>query len=277
MLVDCDEDTVLLKVTRLGDGNVCHTGTRTCFKPLEPELLTRSSTVGGRTCHTTEARHSQRVAAGRDDPAVRAGRIQHLRERALVLSGIDDPEIECMLIRAQEMARYVADGVLDAGLTGIDWIAEHAAAAAARAVSRRSPISSTRSRVSARSAGCWRCRRSRAIRTPQDLEGRRSPPSWCARRRPTSPARHQRERRVLVGRDRGQAAAARRRDRRGHRDRIVAAREPAADHRHRARIEHPAHWQPRGARRTPGSARSSKTSRCCSRRRSKRRGASASC
>jgi ATP phosphoribosyltransferase len=42
--------------------------------------------------------------------------------------GIDDPEIECLLIRAQEMARYVADGVIDAGLTGLDWIAEHAAA-----------------------------------------------------------------------------------------------------------------------------------------------------
>jgi len=40
---------------------------------------------------------------------------------------IDDPEIECMLIRAQEMARYVADGVLDAGLTGLDWVAEHQA------------------------------------------------------------------------------------------------------------------------------------------------------
>ena len=38
---------------------------------------------------------------------------------------IDDTEIECMLIRAQEMARYVCDGVLDAGLTGQDWIAEH--------------------------------------------------------------------------------------------------------------------------------------------------------
>lgn len=38
---------------------------------------------------------------------------------------IDDAEIECMLIRAQEMARYVADGVLDAGLTGLDWIAEY--------------------------------------------------------------------------------------------------------------------------------------------------------
>ncbi|MGD0578471.1 MAG: ATP phosphoribosyltransferase, partial [Bryobacteraceae bacterium] len=38
---------------------------------------------------------------------------------------VDDPEIECMLIRAQEMARYVEDGVLDAGLTGYDWVVEN--------------------------------------------------------------------------------------------------------------------------------------------------------
>jgi ATP phosphoribosyltransferase len=37
---------------------------------------------------------------------------------------VDDPEIDCMLIRAQEMARYVEDGILDAGLTGRDWVAE---------------------------------------------------------------------------------------------------------------------------------------------------------
>jgi ATP phosphoribosyltransferase len=36
----------------------------------------------------------------------------------------DDPEIECMLIRAQEMARYVEHGVLDCGLTGKDWVVE---------------------------------------------------------------------------------------------------------------------------------------------------------
>jgi phosphoribosyl-AMP cyclohydrolase len=35
MLVDCDDDTVLLKVTREGDGHVCHTGTRTCFRVYE--------------------------------------------------------------------------------------------------------------------------------------------------------------------------------------------------------------------------------------------------
>ena len=38
---------------------------------------------------------------------------------------IDDSEIECLLIRAQEMARYVEQGVLDAGLTGKDWIVEN--------------------------------------------------------------------------------------------------------------------------------------------------------
>src|SRR5438045_5326042 len=40
---------------------------------------------------------------------------------------VDDPELECMLIRAQEMARYVEDGVLDAGLTGRDWVEESGA------------------------------------------------------------------------------------------------------------------------------------------------------
>jgi ATP phosphoribosyltransferase len=40
---------------------------------------------------------------------------------------VDDPEIECMLIRAQEMARYVEDGILDAGITGLDWVQENEA------------------------------------------------------------------------------------------------------------------------------------------------------
>jgi len=38
---------------------------------------------------------------------------------------IDDPEIECLMFRAQEMARYVERGVLDVGLTGKDWILEN--------------------------------------------------------------------------------------------------------------------------------------------------------
>ena len=41
---------------------------------------------------------------------------------------IDDPEIECLMVRAQEMARYVESGALDAGITGHDWVVETGAA-----------------------------------------------------------------------------------------------------------------------------------------------------
>src|SRR3979490_859085 len=45
------------------------------------------------------------------------------RARSYVPS-IDDPEIECLMVRAQEMARYVETGALDAGITGHDWVME---------------------------------------------------------------------------------------------------------------------------------------------------------
>jgi ATP phosphoribosyltransferase len=47
-------------------------------------------------------------------------------ERSYIPS-IDDPEIECIMLRAQEMAKYVEDGSLDCGLTGKDWILENKA------------------------------------------------------------------------------------------------------------------------------------------------------
>lgn len=46
MLVDCDEDTVVLLVNRQGDGNVCHTGERSCFFREIP-LDTRTQSAGG--------------------------------------------------------------------------------------------------------------------------------------------------------------------------------------------------------------------------------------
>jgi ATP phosphoribosyltransferase len=55
----------------------------------------------------------------------RAGYRIQFPDRSLFPS-IDDRDIECVLIRAQEMARYVAQGVLDAGITGHDWIRENA-------------------------------------------------------------------------------------------------------------------------------------------------------
>lgn len=54
----------------------------------------------------------------------RAGYRITVRDRSYV-PAIDDPEIECLMFRAQEMARYVERGVLDAGLTGQDWILEN--------------------------------------------------------------------------------------------------------------------------------------------------------
>ncbi len=56
----------------------------------------------------------------------RAGYDIRIQSRSYFPS-IDDVEIECMLIRAQEIARYVENGVLDAGLTGKDWIMENRA------------------------------------------------------------------------------------------------------------------------------------------------------
>lgn len=56
----------------------------------------------------------------------RAGYKLSFPERSYYPS-IDDPEIECVLIRAQEMARYVEQGVLDAGITGKDWVVESSA------------------------------------------------------------------------------------------------------------------------------------------------------
>jgi ATP phosphoribosyltransferase len=55
-----------------------------------------------------------------------AGYNLRIRERSYYPE-IDDPEIECILIRAQEMARYTEQGVLDAGITGIDWVRENGA------------------------------------------------------------------------------------------------------------------------------------------------------
>ncbi len=52
-----------------------------------------------------------------------AGLQIHVNSRSYFAS-TGDPEIECMLIRAQEMARYVEHGALDAGLTGLDWVVE---------------------------------------------------------------------------------------------------------------------------------------------------------
>ena len=54
----------------------------------------------------------------------RAGFKLRVSERSY-FPAIDDPEIEAVMFRAQEMSRYVADGVVDMGITGIDWVTEN--------------------------------------------------------------------------------------------------------------------------------------------------------
>jgi len=56
----------------------------------------------------------------------RAGFLITVAQRSY-FPAIDDPDIECMLLRAQEMARYVESGALDCGLTGYDWVVENEA------------------------------------------------------------------------------------------------------------------------------------------------------
>ncbi len=58
------------------------------------------------------------------DMFARAGYKIDIQSRSYYPS-IDDPEISCVLIRAQEMARYVEEGLLDCGLTGYDWVVEN--------------------------------------------------------------------------------------------------------------------------------------------------------
>jgi ATP phosphoribosyltransferase len=57
------------------------------------------------------------------DLLARAGWKVTLSSRSYVPS-IDDPDMDCLLVRAQEMARYVESGALDAGITGHDWVVE---------------------------------------------------------------------------------------------------------------------------------------------------------
>ena len=80
---------------------------------------------------------------------------------------IDDPEIHCTLIRAQEMARYVEDGSLDCGLTGKDWIVENGAVVEELAELVFSKVSRRPVR--------WvlAVPNDSPIKTPQDLQGKR--------------------------------------------------------------------------------------------------------
>jgi ATP phosphoribosyltransferase len=124
---DCDNDTLLFRVVVEGDGLVCHEGTVSCFtKPLPAGQAIRKPATRKRKSVANKLRLGIPKGSLQDATIAlfkRAGWNIYADGRSYFPS-IDDPEIECMLIRAQEMARYVDHGVLDAGLTGIDWVVE---------------------------------------------------------------------------------------------------------------------------------------------------------
>lgn len=80
---------------------------------------------------------------------------------------IDDPEIECLLIRAQEMARYVEQGVLDIGITGVDWTLECRA--------KVKELADLRAAWPNYGPVRWvvAVKQNSKIRTPKDLQGKR--------------------------------------------------------------------------------------------------------
>jgi ATP phosphoribosyltransferase len=147
---------------------------------------------------------------------------------------IDDPEIECMLIRAQEMARYVEDGILDAGLTGRDWVAENEAEveAVADLIYAKQSFGKVR----------WvlAVPESSSFQSVRDLEGKSHRHRVGGTTKRYLAQHGVNARRIQLGRDGSEAAGAGRCHRGSHRDRLVAARQQAEDHRYGDRIQHAA-------------------------------------
>ncbi len=121
---DCDNDALLFRVEVEGDGLVCHEGTVSCFTKkivMEDEVSeTKSDTTGKLKLGIPKGSLQDATVALFE----RAGWRIFANGRSYFPT-IDDAEIECMLVRAQEMARYVEHGALDAGLTGNDWVLEN--------------------------------------------------------------------------------------------------------------------------------------------------------
>jgi ATP phosphoribosyltransferase len=79
---------------------------------------------------------------------------------------VDDPEIECLLVRAQEMSRYVETGALDAGITGHDWVVETGSN-----VEELAELVYAKQRLS-RVRWVLAVQEDSAIREPRDLQGK---------------------------------------------------------------------------------------------------------
>ena len=167
---------------------------------------------------------------------------------------VDDPEIECMLIRAQEMARYVENGMLDAGITGLDWVQRERGrrATVCDLVYAKQSFGKVRWVLAVPEAS--------PVQSVQDLEGKIIATELVATtKRYLAEKGVERQGGVQLGRHRGQAARTGRRHRGGHRDRQLAAGQQAAHRRDGAGVEHAAHRQRGRPGKTRRSGASSRT------------------
>ena len=169
MLVDCDEDTVLLKVQAARGRQRLPHRHADLFQAARTWIMTRSATVPATTTRLKlgipkgslqDATIQLFARAGFNIYAsTRSYFPEHRRSGHRVHA---DPRAGDGALRRRRRARRRPDGPrLDRGARG----------RRRRQRRRRSPISSTPSRASAKCAGCWPCRRTRATSTPQDLEG----------------------------------------------------------------------------------------------------------
>ena len=140
---------------------------------------------------------------------------------------IDDSEIECMLIRAQEMARYVDHGVLDAGLTGIDWVVE--SGLEVKSVTSLTYAKQSRTKVR------WvlAVPEDSTFEKAEDLSGRIIATELVeVTKRYFAAKERSREGRVQLGRNRGKTSHAGRRHCRSHRNGQLSPCQPPPHYRH---------------------------------------------
>ena len=135
-----------------------------------------------------------------------------------------DPQIECMLIRAQEMARYVEHGVLDAGLTGLDWVVE----SGLQVVTVSDLVYAKQSRGKVR----WvlAVPEDSSFHSAQDLDGKIIATELVSVTRSYFESQNLAVQVEFSWGNRSQAAHAGRRNRRSHRNRQLAQSQPSAHH-----------------------------------------------
>ena len=237
---DCDDDTLLIKVESLGPG-VCHNGYESCFyRKLDGDELGRKRTAHLRSrCHLRE--QVVKLKLGIPKGSLENATVDLFRRAGFNITtssrsyfpAIDDPDMECMLIRAQEMARYVEDGILDAGLTGLDWVEEVGADvhAVADLVYAKQSFGKVRWVLAVPESSAFQTVEGSRRQDHRHRTGRDHQALSRAQRR-------HRESRIQLGRDRSEAARAGRRHRRSHRNGFVFARQQTAHRRDGSRIEH---------------------------------------